>query len=59
MKGFNELILNKATMIEALQFWLNSKMKIPVPTVIGVETKMEYFTISLESDQETKEIATD
>ncbi len=26
MKGVNELILNEATMIEALQAWINAKM---------------------------------
>ncbi len=35
MTGNNELRLNHATMIEAVQFWLNSQMRAGVK-VIGV-----------------------
>lgn len=36
MKGNNELVLNQATMIEAVQYWLDSRMVQPVPKVTGV-----------------------
>ena len=35
MKGKNELILNEATMIEAVQFWLASQMP-EAPRVVSV-----------------------
>lgn len=35
MIGNNELVLNEATMIEALQFWLNAQMHT-APVVKGV-----------------------
>lgn len=35
--GHNTLILNTATMIKAMQFWLDSRMLSPVPTVVGVD----------------------
>lgn len=37
MQGRNTLILNTATMIEAVQLWLDSRMQAPVPTVTAVE----------------------
>ncbi len=39
MKGNNELVLNQATMIEAVQMYLNSQMKDGLaPTVQSVKT---------------------
>lgn len=37
MKGNNELRLNEATMIEALQLWLDSKFVKAAPRVTGIE----------------------
>ena len=37
MKGNNELRLNEATMIEALQLWLDSKFAKDAPRVTSVE----------------------
>lgn len=37
MKGNNKLILNEATMIEAVQFWLDSKMVHKAPKVTNVK----------------------
>lgn len=37
MKGNNELRLNEATMIEALQLWLDSKFTKDAPRVTSVE----------------------
>jgi hypothetical protein len=40
MKGTNELRLNEATMVEALQYWLNAQMaagKAPCVSGISVE----------------------
>lgn len=37
MKGNNELHLNTATMIEAVQMWLDSKMPRGAPTVTQVK----------------------
>lgn len=38
MKGYNEMMLNEATMIEAVQQWIDSKWRVGmvVPTVTGV-----------------------
>ena len=36
MKGNNELHLNSATMIEAMQQWLDAKMPHAAPTVTDV-----------------------
>ena len=54
MKGNNELILNEATMIEAVQFWLDSRMVQMAPKVTGVNSKNEgfikTFEIALDAD---------
>ena len=54
MKGSNDLILNEATMIEAMQFWLDSRMVPPSPKVTGVKAKVDgyssTFTIALNAD---------
>jgi len=54
MIGSNDLILNEATMIEALQFWLDSEMAQPTPKVTGVKSKESgygsTFTVSLDAD---------
>jgi len=54
MVGSNELHLNEATIIEALQFWLDAKLKVPVPTVTGVKTNDAYgsktFVVSVSSE---------
>lgn len=51
MKGINELIINQATMVEAVQFWLDSKMVQQAPRVLAVtETGRghdEVFKVSL------------
>ncbi|MHB0978424.1 MAG: hypothetical protein ACYC1K_03445 [Minisyncoccota bacterium] len=51
MKGSNSLVLNTATMIEAMQYWMNSQMICP-PVVVGVaherENSCDVFKISLE-----------
>lgn len=39
MKGNNELHLNTATMIEALQYWLDHVMLQNTPTVTGVKSE--------------------
>lgn len=56
MKGSNSLILNEATMIEAVQFWLDSKMVQHAPKVTGVNAKTDVysktFTVSLDADAE-------
>lgn len=36
MKGNNELHLNEATMIEAVQYWLNSRFVNAAPVVHGI-----------------------
>jgi hypothetical protein len=55
MTGNNELILNEATMKEAVQFWLNSQMVNP-PKVTNVkaakgDSYSPAFSISLDSDE--------
>ena len=59
MKGENKLILNEETVIEAIQFWLESKM-VSAPTVTGVSIKdrgfpTEHFSITLNSGAERAE----
>lgn len=54
MKGNNKLILNEATMIEAVQCWLNKLMLSP-PRVSGVRETKEHNGHSFEvqiSEQE-------
>lgn len=48
MKGNNELILNQATMIEAVQQYLNTQMVAAAPTVVSVS-----FTASTYGDGQT------
>ena len=55
MTGNNTMILNTSTMIEAVQLWLDSRMKDPVPTVTGVEADAKNygsptFKVELSSD---------
>lgn len=54
MIGNNELHLNEATLIEALQFWLDAKLKVPAPTVTGVKMNDAYgsktFVVSVSSE---------
>jgi hypothetical protein len=48
MKGNNEMHLNEATMKVALQFWLNSVMVAPVPSVDSVtveDNRAGYSTV--------------
>ncbi len=55
MKGSNDLILNEATMIEAMQYWLNSQM-VAAPRVVSVKRKQtglsDQFRIELDSTPE-------
>lgn len=53
MKGTNKLVLNTATMIEALQLWLESQMKDQVPTVTGLDlddNDADMFVVCVSSD---------
>lgn len=53
MKGNNELHLNTATMIEAVQMWLDSKMPHGAPTVTMVKPSGRgdaMFVVDLSSD---------
>ena len=55
MKGNNQLVLNEATMIEAVQFWLDSKMVATAPRVTQVAGPTDKyggnnFTVSLDAD---------
>lgn len=57
MKGTNELRLNTATMIEALQYWHDSKYLVePKPRVTNVENNSGYsggdFVVTLEVAEE-------
>lgn len=57
MTGNNTLILNTATMIEAVQLWLDSRMQAPVPTVTAVEPDnanygSNTFKVELSSDSD-------
>lgn len=55
MKGSNDLILNEATMIEAIQYWLNAQM-VKAPTVTSVKRETsglsDQFRIELDSEHE-------
>ena len=58
MQGVNMLTINHATMIEAVQLWIDAQMKNP-PTVVSVVSQGSsnlgtQFTINLEV-KETKE----
>ena len=54
MKGSNELQINQATMIEAVQMYLDSQMREGLsPVVIGVKSKpagygADLFTVTLD-----------
>lgn len=55
MKGTNELHLNSATMVEIVQYWLNSRMTEPVPVVTGFSKDSkgyggDVFIVTLEAD---------
>ncbi len=53
MKGNNELHLNTATVIEAVQMWLDSKMPHGAPTVTSVKASGRsdcMFVVDLSSD---------
>lgn len=55
MIGNNELHLNKATMLEALNFWLKSKFHIEkAPTVVGVReaTTSNIFIVKVKGQKE-------
>lgn len=43
MRGNNTLILNTATMIEAVQQWLDRQMVQRAPTVTGVEAEVKKY----------------
>ena len=52
MIGRNKMQINQATMREAVQLWLDSKLKVPAPKVDYVEWKgssPDCFEITLES----------
>jgi len=56
MKGNNEFILNQATMLNAVQLWLNDQFKIP-PTATSVEqtgtgSYSREFTVKVASPEE-------
>ena len=55
MKGSNTLVLNEATMIEAVQFWLDSIIKEPAPKVVSVSVGREgmstLFNVSLKETE--------
>ena len=57
MKGNNEFVFNQATMIEAVQCYLEKIMKAPIPVVTKVESKgydnYTEFTIKI-SDEESR-----
>jgi hypothetical protein len=50
MKGNNTLELNQATMIEAVQVWVDKSFVKP-PQVLGVSKRDEYtFTVTISSE---------
>ena len=57
MKGHNSLELNEATMIEAIQYWLNAQFRDgKAPVVKGVKSQngmIPSFTISVEEEAHT------
>ena len=58
MKGYNSMQLNEATMIIAMQFYLNSIMVGNVPRVTKVEQlsgMTKTFEIGLETVEQEKE----
>lgn len=63
MKGKNDLILNEATIIEAVQFWLDSKMVKNTPTVTSVKSAKDgysmTFIVSLDADADRPDVKQD
>lgn len=58
MKGRNEMVLNVATVQEAIQYWLNNVVwrpdAGPVPTVVGFTSSggiTPQFTVQLDSEK--------
>lgn len=53
MIGNNDLLLNEATMIEAVQLLLDAQMVMPAPTVTGISVETDrsarVFRIGLDS----------
>lgn len=47
MKGNNELVLNEATMIVAIQEYINKRITLDTPKVLGIKARNDVFTISL------------
>ena len=47
MKGNNELLLNEATIMEAVQEYLNKRMGEFAPTVKGIKKNSDMFTVSV------------
>lgn len=58
MKGKNEMNFNQATMIEAVQHYMEKIMKDPVPIVTNVVAKgydnSTEFVVSITDEQEAK-----
>lgn len=61
MQGNNTLTLNAATMIEAVQLWLDTRMTEPVPTVTSVEADTKGYggntfkvELSMDADRPAK-----
>ena len=48
MKGNNELILNEATMIVAVQEYINKRITVETPLVTGIRFRNDVFTVGLE-----------
>ena len=55
MIGKNKLTLNQATMIEALQYWLDATLVKPV-RVVGVSWNSSYTQHEIELDTEAPEV---
>ena len=50
MVGPNEILLNEATLIQALQEWLSKRMILDCPTVTGVKAdSRDGFKVTLEA----------
>jgi hypothetical protein len=56
MRGSNEFKFNQATMIEAVQYYLEKIMKTPVPVVVSIESKgydvYTEFTIKVKGEED-------
>ena len=56
MIGKNRMLLNKATMIQALQYWLKSKMaSCPLVTDVDFDTTQCVFVVDLETVERTND----